>query len=89
MNSAFPPHDRPAIIGNDATALGRPAPAAARRHWMLAIPRIFLAVIMLVVIADLLIGVLLRYVVVPVTDYFDLPSVSFFWVKEVGEFGLA
>ena len=56
---------------------------------MLAIPRIFLAAIMFVVMADLLVGVLLRYVVVPFTDYFDLPSVSFFWVEEVGEFGLA
>jgi TRAP-type C4-dicarboxylate transport system permease small subunit len=56
---------------------------------MLAIPRVFLAAIMFVVMANLLLGVVLRYVVVPFTDYFDLPSVSFFWVEEVGEFGLA
>jgi TRAP-type C4-dicarboxylate transport system permease small subunit len=83
--------DRPLSTpaGNEATALGRPAQAPARRHWMLAIPRIFLAAIMFVVMANLLLGVVLRYVVVPFTDYFDLPSVSFFWVEEVGEFGLA
>ncbi|HEV2955311.1 MAG TPA: TRAP transporter small permease subunit [Xanthobacteraceae bacterium] len=38
---------------------------------------------------DLLAGVLLRYVVVQITDYFDLDPISFFWVEEVGEFGLA
>jgi TRAP-type C4-dicarboxylate transport system permease small subunit len=38
---------------------------------------------------DLLVGVFLRYVVVSVTDYFDLPTVNFFWVEEVGEFLLA
>ena len=70
--------------GNQATALGRPAQAPPPRHWMLTIPRLFLAAIMFVVMANLLLGVVLRYVVVPFTDYFDLPSVSFFWVEEVG-----
>src|SRR5947208_2660868 len=41
------------------------------------------------VLLDLLVGVLLRYVVVQFTDHFDLDPVSFFWVEEVGEFGLA
>jgi TRAP-type C4-dicarboxylate transport system permease small subunit len=75
--------------GNQATALGRPVQVAPPHHWLLFIPRIFLAAIMFVVMADLLAGVVLRYVVVPATDYFDLPSVGFFWVEEVGEFGLA
>lgn len=65
------------------------AQAAPRRHWLAVIPRVVLAAIMFIVMADLLVGVVLRYVVVPFTDYFDLPSVSFFWVEEVGEFGLA
>jgi TRAP-type C4-dicarboxylate transport system permease small subunit len=75
-----------------ATAQGAPSVAVSvppRRHWIAAIPRAVLAAIMFVVMADLLVGVALRYVVVPFTDYFDLPSVSFFWVEEVGEFGLA
>jgi TRAP-type C4-dicarboxylate transport system permease small subunit len=53
-----------------------------------ALPRIVLAAILLVAIVDMLLGVLLRYVVIDITDYFDWPSVSFFWVEEVGEFAL-
>ena len=52
-------------------------------------PRIFVAGLLVLVMLDLLVGVLLRYVVVRVTDHFDLDPVSFFWVEEVGEFGLA
>jgi len=73
--------------GSDAGGGAQAAPR--RRHWLAVIPRIVLAAILFVVMADLLVGVVLRYVVVPFTDYFDLPSVSFFWVEEVGEFGLA
>ena len=54
-----------------------------------AIPKIFLALLLIFVMLDLLAGVLLRYVVVQITDYFDLDRISFFWVEEVGEFGLA
>jgi len=54
-----------------------------------ALPRIVLAAILLVAIVDMLLGVLLRYVVIDITDYFDWPSVSFFWVEEVGELALA
>jgi TRAP-type C4-dicarboxylate transport system permease small subunit len=54
-----------------------------------AIPKIFLALLLVFVMLDLLAGVLLRYVVVRITDYFDLDPISFFWVEEVGEFGLA
>jgi TRAP-type C4-dicarboxylate transport system permease small subunit len=53
------------------------------------IPKIFLALLLIFVMLDLLAGVLLRYVVVQITDYFDLDPISFFWVEEVGEFGLA
>lgn len=66
-----------------------PAQAVPRRNWLTAILRIVVAAILFIVMADLLVGVLLRYVVVQIADYFDLPSVSFFWVEEVGEFGLA
>jgi len=54
-----------------------------------ALPKIFLALLLFFVMLDLLAGVLLRYVVVQITDYFDLDPISFFWVEEVGEFGLA
>jgi len=54
-----------------------------------AVPKIFLALLLVFVMLDLLAGVLLRYVVVRITDYFDLDPISFFWVEEVGEFGLA
>lgn len=58
-------------------------------RWVAELPKIFLAAILLLAILDLLAGVVLRYVVVEITDYFDWPSVSFFWVEEVGEFALA
>ena len=58
------------------------------RQALAALPRIVLAAILLVAIIDMLLGVLLRYVVIDITDYFDWPAVSFFWVEEVGEFAL-
>ena len=62
----------------------------ARPYRIIAtIPKIFLALLLVFVMLDLLAGVLLRYVVVQITDYFDLDPISFFWVEEVGEFGLA
>jgi TRAP-type C4-dicarboxylate transport system permease small subunit len=53
------------------------------------LPKLVLAAILILAILDLLAGVFLRYVVVDITDYFDWPSVSFFWVEEIGEFALA
>jgi TRAP-type C4-dicarboxylate transport system permease small subunit len=44
---------------------------------------------MLVAMVDMLIGVFLRYVVTWVSATFDLPSVRFFWVEEIGEYALA
>ena len=44
---------------------------------------------MIAAIVNLLVGVLLRYVMIPVTDHFDLESVGFFWVEELGELLLA
>ena len=40
---------------------------------------------MVVAMVDMLVGVFLRYVVTWVSATFDLPSVRFFWVEEVGE----
>jgi|GEM_PF-752910 len=72
-----------------------PLPASGERELaraariLAAVPKIFLALLLIFVMLDLLAGVLLRYVVVRITDYFDLDPISFFWVEEVGEFGLA
>jgi TRAP-type C4-dicarboxylate transport system permease small subunit len=44
---------------------------------------------MLVAMVDMLIGVFLRYVMTWVSARFDLPSIRFFWVEEVGEYALA
>lgn len=52
------------------------------------LPKIFIGGLLLLAVADMLAGVFLRYVVVAITDYFDWPGVSFFWVEEVGEFAL-
>ena len=43
---------------------------------------------MLVAMIDMLVGVFLRYVMTWLSATFDLPSVRFFWVEEVGEFAL-
>jgi len=46
-------------------------------------------VLMIVVIVDMLVGVFLRYVMTWISATFDLPTVRFFWVEEVGEWSLA
>src|SRR5260370_7309659 len=45
--------------------------------------------LMIVAMVDMLVGVFLRYVVTWISATFDLPSVRFFWVEEVGEYSLA
>ena len=44
---------------------------------------------MLIAMVDMLIGVFLRYVMTWVSATFDLPSIRFFWVEEIGEYSLA
>lgn len=53
------------------------------------IPKIVVSFLLVAAIVNLLIGVVLRYVVVDITDYFDLDPVPFTWVEEVGEMMLA
>jgi TRAP-type C4-dicarboxylate transport system permease small subunit len=53
------------------------------------IPHIVLTALMLVAMIDMLIGVFLRYVGTWISATFDLPSVRFFWVEEIGEYALA
>jgi TRAP-type C4-dicarboxylate transport system permease small subunit len=62
---------------------------ARTRRFLALLPKVLLAGLLILAILDMLAGVLLRYVVVAVTEYFDLPGVNFFWVEEVGEFTLA
>src|SRR5262244_3304230 len=45
--------------------------------------------LMIVAMIDMLVGVFLRYVMTWVSATFDLPSIRFFWVEEVGEYSLA
>jgi TRAP-type C4-dicarboxylate transport system permease small subunit len=54
-----------------------------------AIPRVAVTVLMAVAIIDMLAGVVLRYAVTRLTAALGLPSVSFFWVEEIGEWALA
>jgi len=70
----------------DARPLGDGGRLARR---LAELPKLIVGLVLLLAIANLLAGVLLRYVVVEITDYFDWPTVSFFWVEEVGEFALA
>jgi TRAP-type C4-dicarboxylate transport system permease small subunit len=60
-----------------------------RLSWLGAIPDVFITVLMVVVIVDMLVGVFLRYVMTWISATFDLPSIRFFWVEEVGEWSLA
>ena len=54
-----------------------------------ALPHVVITVLMLVAMLDMLAGVFLRYVMTWVSARFDLPSIRFFWVEEVGEYALA
>ena len=53
------------------------------------LPPVAVTVLMLVAMVDMLAGVFLRYVVTWISATFNLPSVRFFWVEEIGEFALA
>jgi TRAP-type C4-dicarboxylate transport system permease small subunit len=52
-------------------------------------PDVVVTALMLVAMVDMLTGVFLRYVVTWISARFDLPSVRFFWVEEIGEYALA
>src|SRR5215475_13929735 len=60
-----------------------------RLSWVGAIPHVIITGLMVVVIVDMLVGVFLRYVMTWVSATFDLPSIRFFWVEEIGEWSLA
>ena len=58
-------------------------------RFIAAVPPVFVTVLMLVAIADMLAGVFLRYVMTQVSALFNLPTIRFFWVEEIGELCLA
>jgi TRAP-type C4-dicarboxylate transport system permease small subunit len=53
------------------------------------LPHVIVTALMIVAMVDMLVGVFLRYVVTWISATFDLPSVRFFWVEEIGEYSLA
>ena len=53
------------------------------------IPKVVVSLLLVAAIVNLLIGVFLRYVMIPITDYMDWDPVRFTWVEEVGEMMLA
>jgi TRAP-type C4-dicarboxylate transport system permease small subunit len=67
----------------DATVL--PAPRAP----IVAVPRMVVGALLLMAIGVMLVGVFLRYVMVPITDQLGLDPINFFWVEELGEMLLA
>jgi TRAP-type C4-dicarboxylate transport system permease small subunit len=53
------------------------------------VPHVVVTVLMIVAMVDMLAGVFLRYVMTWASARFDLPSIRFFWVEEIGEYALA
>lgn len=53
------------------------------------IPKVLVGALVLGAIGVMLFGVFARYVLLPITDWFDVDPVNFFWVEEVGETSLA
>ena len=54
-----------------------------------AVPKIAVTALIILAIANLLVGVILRYFVGAITDWLDLDPIPFTWVEEVGELSLA
>lgn len=53
------------------------------------IPKLVVSLLLVAAIINLLVGVFLRYVMIPVTDWLDMDPIPFTWVEEVGEMMLA
>ena len=64
-------------------------PTSSLRDAALLLPKIVVGGLVLFAIGVMLAGVFLRYVMIEVTDWFDVDPVSFFWVEETGELALA
>ena len=53
------------------------------------VPKIAVTALIILAIANLLLGVILRYFAGAITDWLDMDPVPFTWVEEVGELSLA
>ena len=53
------------------------------------LPHAVVTALMIVAMVDMLVGVFLRYVMTWISATFDLPTIRFFWVEEIGEYSLA
>jgi TRAP-type C4-dicarboxylate transport system permease small subunit len=58
-------------------------------RFVASIPKVVVSLLLIAAIINLLVGVFLRYVMIPVTDWLDIDSIPFTWVEEVGEMMLA
>jgi TRAP-type C4-dicarboxylate transport system permease small subunit len=76
-------------LTSGGSAVYHPRAMRPTARWIAAIPAVVVTTLMLVAIADMLAGVFLRYVMTKVSAVFDLPSIRFFWVEEIGELCLA
>ena len=65
------------------------AETTAPRASIVAAPRLVVGALLLLAIGVMLVGVFLRYVMVPITDRLGLDPINFFWVEELGEMLLA
>src|SRR5258708_36313449 len=63
--------------------------ASLMSKFIVNIPKFVVAFLLVAAIVNLLIGVFLRYIMVPVTDWLDVDPINFTWVEEVGEMMLA
>jgi len=67
----------------------QPQAKTAPRASFVAAPRLVVGALLLLAIGVMLVGVFLRYVMVPITDRLGLDPINFFWVEELGELLLA
>src|SRR3954469_17334089 len=77
-----------------AAKLASQAPSLARissrmLRMLSAVPKITVTALIIRAIANLLIGVILRYFIGAITDWLDVDPIPFTWVEEVGELSLA
>jgi TRAP-type C4-dicarboxylate transport system permease small subunit len=93
--TAVPYHTAAAARDGVIRALTRPAGAVYDPRAMPVLrflgflPHVIVTLLMLFAMADMLAGVFLRYVMTKISMAFDLPSIRFFWVEEIGELCLA
>ena len=64
------------------------APRWRLRDVVLLAPKILLTGLLILAIADMVFGVVMRYVVTAITDRLDVDPFNFFFVEEIGEYTL-